>query len=383
MTLYSLQQAKQEVIRAGKILVEEGLIARTWGNISARISETQFVITPSGLPYETLTPQQIVTVNIADGSYAGPVRPSSEAGLHAALYRLRPKVCILVHTHQKMASVVSIHPADLTVPQGECRALLGDVVPCAAYGMPSTKALCRGVVSAATRCPHSMAFLMQNHGAMLLGSDLEEAFARARALEKLSQEIYTRAVGPLAEPSAPCYGSSMRRGGSFLLRCGPLEAAYPIDSLPADAPDAAKLHAAVYRAGRAQVILHTRRPEVVAASTRESFQRPWLDDLAQMAGVNLRCVSEQKTDAVSAALRYRDAVLLAGAGALCIGQTLWDAQAVEMILTKGCAAALYAKTLPQPHAVSTADALMQRLFYRVKYAGRSKGKTAEAEIGKE
>ena len=63
---YSIEEAKELVIRGGKILAESGLIARTWGNISARISDDKFVITPSGLAYETLTPGQIVEVNIAD-----------------------------------------------------------------------------------------------------------------------------------------------------------------------------------------------------------------------------------------------------------------------------------------------------------------------------
>ncbi len=60
---YSIEEAKELVIHAGKMLAESGLIARTWGNISARISDVQFVITPSGLAYETLTPEQIVAVN--------------------------------------------------------------------------------------------------------------------------------------------------------------------------------------------------------------------------------------------------------------------------------------------------------------------------------
>lgn len=58
-----IMQAKELVIKAGKELVASGLIARTWGNISCRISDTQFVITPSGRPYETLTPEEIVLVN--------------------------------------------------------------------------------------------------------------------------------------------------------------------------------------------------------------------------------------------------------------------------------------------------------------------------------
>ena len=54
---YELEEAKKLVVAAGKKLVESGLIARTWGNVSARISDTQFVITPSGRAYETLTPE--------------------------------------------------------------------------------------------------------------------------------------------------------------------------------------------------------------------------------------------------------------------------------------------------------------------------------------
>ena len=81
-----VDKAKRAVIQAGRKLVEKGLAARTWGNISMRISDTQFVITPSGLPYDTLTEDKIVTVNIRDVSYEGHVKPSSEAGIHADVY---------------------------------------------------------------------------------------------------------------------------------------------------------------------------------------------------------------------------------------------------------------------------------------------------------
>ena len=56
---YEIAEAKRLVIEAGKRLLETGLIARTWGNVSARISDTQFVITPSGRSYENLTPDEI------------------------------------------------------------------------------------------------------------------------------------------------------------------------------------------------------------------------------------------------------------------------------------------------------------------------------------
>ena len=105
---YELEEAKKLVVAAGKKLVESGLIARTWGNVSARISDTQFVITPSGRAYETLTPEEVVVVNIEDCSYEGDIKPSSEKGVHAAAYRHHPTVDFVIHTHQKAATIVSI-----------------------------------------------------------------------------------------------------------------------------------------------------------------------------------------------------------------------------------------------------------------------------------
>ena len=67
-------QAKKEVIAAGLRLVETGLIARTWGNVSCRVDENSFVITPSGKPYDGLTPDDIVEVKIDTLSYEGSVK---------------------------------------------------------------------------------------------------------------------------------------------------------------------------------------------------------------------------------------------------------------------------------------------------------------------
>ena len=68
-------QAKKEVIAAGLRLVETGLIARTWGNVSCRVDENSFVITPSGKPYDGLTPDDIVEVKIDTLSYEGSPPP--------------------------------------------------------------------------------------------------------------------------------------------------------------------------------------------------------------------------------------------------------------------------------------------------------------------
>ena len=80
---YSMEEGKKLVVEAGLKLVRSGLIARTWGNVSARVSDNEFVITPSGIPYEKLTPDDIVPVKIDNCSYDKEgLKPSSEKGVH-------------------------------------------------------------------------------------------------------------------------------------------------------------------------------------------------------------------------------------------------------------------------------------------------------------
>ena len=173
---YEINEAKALVVQAGKELVESGLIARTWGNVSARISDTQFVITPSGRAYETLTPDEIVVVNIADCEYEGDIKPSSEKGVHADAYRLRPDVDFVIHTHQVNASALSPTGRELTDLLDKASKVLGPKVPVADYGMPSTDKLRKAVAAAVEANPQSKAIIMKHHGALCLGADYDEAF---------------------------------------------------------------------------------------------------------------------------------------------------------------------------------------------------------------
>lgn len=100
------QVAREQVIDAGKRLVQSGLIARTWGNVSCRLDSNYFIITPSGRDYLGLKPEDLVKVSIKDCSYSGDIKPSSEKGIHADLYQQRPDMNFVIHTHQKEASIV-------------------------------------------------------------------------------------------------------------------------------------------------------------------------------------------------------------------------------------------------------------------------------------
>lgn len=124
---YTDTEARRLVIEAGHRLLENKLIARTWGNISARISKEECIITPSGRAYDTLKPEDLVVVKIADGSFEGSNKPSSEKGVHIAAYALRREVSFIIHTHQHFASAVA----------ADCESIVS--APCAEYALPGTK----------------------------------------------------------------------------------------------------------------------------------------------------------------------------------------------------------------------------------------------------
>ncbi len=129
---------------------------------------------------------------------------------------------------------------------------------------------------------------------------------------------------------------------------------------------AAALHAALYRAGRFQYIAHETSPEVLEASAAGRRLRPFLDDLAQIAGADVRCVTPDPLR-VKRAVRSRNAVLLHHMGALCAGGTESDTEAVGLLLRKGCAAWRYAMEEPRCRPLSAADAALQRLVYQKFY----------------
>lgn len=176
--VYPEKEARETIITAGLRLLETGLVARTWGNISARISAEEFVITPSGRAYDSLKTEDLVKVRIEDLSYEGTIKPSSEKGVHAAAYTLRQNVDFVIHTHQFYASAVCAEEKDLPF------------APCAAYGLPGEQELRDSVAAVIALHPEANAFLMAKHGALCLGTDVESAFAEAFRLEENCENVF-------------------------------------------------------------------------------------------------------------------------------------------------------------------------------------------------
>ncbi len=187
----TLAQAQSIVWEAGRRLHREGLVARTWGNLSLRVNADLFVITPSGIAYEHMRPEQIVPVNLWDLSYTGKLKPSSEKGMHAAIYRDRAEIFAVIHTHQSAASSVSAARKDIRDIPAQARNILGAVVRTAAYALPGTGKLARATVGA---LKGSNAALLANHGAVCAGRNMADAFQVCTELENLCQAFLESAV---------------------------------------------------------------------------------------------------------------------------------------------------------------------------------------------
>ncbi|HOA35410.1 MAG TPA: class II aldolase/adducin family protein [Bacillota bacterium] len=407
-----IQQAREEVVSAGHELVKAGLIARTWGNVSARISESQFVITPSGRAYETLTPAEIVAVNIADGSYSGEIKPSSEKGLHAAVYQQRPEVNFIIHTHQLYASVVSALHRDIEVLAPDAAAKTGSRrIPCASYGLPGSKKLKKGVVEALSRS-EGKAFLMANHGALCLGADRDETFKVATALEQICEDYIMRRYlqlsgredanwdalrayylaelapgGPFksAPPCKPLYNSE--REGSHFRLCLNATPGEPFPeggegwikiSLDEPAgsgavPPEAEIHRFIYRNFKGiRVIIHDLSPDILILSQAGQAVYPLLDDFAQIVGVSAR-VAASNLPEIARKLKGRYSVLIENNGALCCGPSRSDAAAAAQVLDKGCLAVIGTAFFGGARPIHPVESLLMRLVYLAKYSKKAAG----------
>lgn len=178
----NIEAVKIEVCEAGKLLLKEGLVARTWGNVSIKVSDTQMVITPSGRNYNELTPNEMVLVDIYTLKYEGNLKPSSELKLHCEVYKTRPHINAVIHTHQMYASIVAAAQKDVVVIDEEHQKILGGkIIKAAPYALPNTKKI---TVESAKAIEKSNAALMSNHGVVCIGENLEHAFEVARTLEK-------------------------------------------------------------------------------------------------------------------------------------------------------------------------------------------------------
>jgi L-ribulose-5-phosphate 4-epimerase len=203
MTADTVDALRRTVCDLHAELVRYGLVAWTAGNISGRVPGTdRFVIKPSGISYEELSPEAIVVCDLDGALVDGDLVPSSDTAAHAYVYRHRPDVGGVVHTHSTYATAWAARgepiPCVLTAMADE----FGGEIPVGPFALIGDDSIGRGIV--ATLDKHrSPAVLMQNHGVFTVGPDARAAVKAAVMCEDVARTVHiARQLGePL--PIAP------------------------------------------------------------------------------------------------------------------------------------------------------------------------------------
>lgn len=179
-------EIRQLVRDMGKKLLAAGLVLGTWGNVSARLDKKRMVITPSGMDYLKIEPEDMAVVDVETGEWSGPRKPSTEAPLHSLIYKARPEVGAVIHAHSVFASTVAACGKDIPAVLEEVAQVAGGPVRVARYALPGTKELACNAVEA---LEGRNAVLLANHGVVAVGADLDEAFLVCQVVEKAAMVL--------------------------------------------------------------------------------------------------------------------------------------------------------------------------------------------------
>lgn len=327
--MHEQQTLRAQICETGRELLQTGLVARTWGNVSARVDETHFLITPSGMDYLRITPDDLAVCDAADGKWTGRRKPSGERGVHAVAYQLHPEVQFVIHTHQTYATALGLagyRPGSFTAEE---RYALGGV-SVAQYALTGTKQLQTAIAKAMAGGARTI--LMAHHGALLCARSQHEAMQMAQTLEQACRRCWQGVL----EPAQPIDAQKLASLLAKLRHTHPLAQAVQTDAL--------LTQAALARPIRAQ-----------------------LDDMAQMIGLRIPLAACQ-AGSIAQALSKHAAVLIPGIGAVVCGQDADDTDALGQLADKAAVCALHTAALGQNCRLSALDCGLQHLVYQKKYA---------------
>ncbi|MFE2303363.1 class II aldolase/adducin family protein [Streptomyces sp. NPDC059445] len=173
----TLRHAWDDLVSTARRTVADGLVVGTSGNVSVRVGDT-VLVTPTGVPYDRLTPDDITGVDLDGRQVLGSLRPTSELPMHLAVYGATGARAV-VHTHAPHATAVSLLVHEVPLVHYMAAALGGPVrvAPYAAYGTPELAENTLRALAGRTAC------LLRNHGTIAHGASLDQAYDRTAQLE--------------------------------------------------------------------------------------------------------------------------------------------------------------------------------------------------------
>lgn len=175
---------RQELIDTCLAMNASGINSGTSGNISVRVNAESFLITPSGLAYDSMTRDQVVLMHL-DGSFEGDWQPSSEWRMHADLYSARAEAGAVLHCHAPHATAISCLRRSVPAFHYMIAITGASQIRCADYALFGTQEISNAMIEAfgdANTC------LLANHGVTCFSSDLKSVLKLGIEVENLCQQ---------------------------------------------------------------------------------------------------------------------------------------------------------------------------------------------------
>ena len=183
-----LEALKQELWKLHLMLPKEGLVTWTAGNVSARDPESGLVvIKPSGVMYEDLKPEDHVVLTLDGEVVEGTLKPSSDTASHLYIYRHRPDVNGVVHTHSPYATAFAAVGKSIPVYLTALADEFGQAIPCAGFALIGGEEIGQQVIDHIGTCA---AVLLKNHGVFTVGKSAKAAVKAAVMVEDVAHTVH-------------------------------------------------------------------------------------------------------------------------------------------------------------------------------------------------
>ncbi len=188
---------QEAVLATAKELLQKGLVEGTSGNVSGRMDDGNVCVTPSSIPYEAMTLDDLVVVDPDGNVLAGDRSPTTEKALHLACYRAYPEVGGVIHSHARFATMFALVREPVPAAIEEVVVYIGGDVPVCDYRTTGSDELGEEV---ARRLTDRSAALLANHGMVTIGATPAKALHAAAVVERTAEIVWgARALGRIKD----------------------------------------------------------------------------------------------------------------------------------------------------------------------------------------
>jgi len=179
-----LEQLRKKVVQGAQEIYNKGLVEDGEGNVSVRINKNEILCTPTSTKYKLLSPELIVHMDLDGNLLSSGKIPSTEVKMHLAVYKDRPKVKCVIHTHSPYITMLSVLRRGIPIIMEQQLIFLGGEIRCTEITEAHTKEMGLSALKALDR---NNAAILANHGAIICGKSVDHAVRFAVILEKLAK----------------------------------------------------------------------------------------------------------------------------------------------------------------------------------------------------